>query len=233
MQDRIIAIGDIHGSADALQSLIKILTPRPSDTIVILGDVVDRGPQTKQAVDLLLDLSKKATVYSILGNHEEMMLRVLEGESPQFWLQFGGIDTLESYGFTGDFSVFPESHLEYFQGMRNYFETDEFFFTHASYQYDLPLEYQTSEFLRWHSLRGGIPLPHINGKTCFVGHTSHKEGQIMDFGHLVCLDTYCYGGGWLTAMDVRTRQVWQTDLAGNARRIEPDLGETNYDSSDG
>ena len=219
MQDRLIAIGDIHGCADALQTLLNLIAPSSGDTLVVLGDIVDRGDDSKRTVDLLIEVSQHATVRSIQGNHEEMMLHVLDGESPQHWLQFGGIETLESYGFSGDFSVIPESHLQFFDSMLDYFEADECFFTHAAYQHDLPLEYQPVGLLRWHSLRDGVPPAHVNGKTCFVGHTSNKKGQVADFGHLVCLDTFCYGGGWLTGMDVRTHQAWQADIAGNARTL--------------
>ncbi|QDV11857.1 Serine/threonine-protein phosphatase 1 [Rosistilla oblonga] len=217
MPERLIAIGDIHGCSDALQTLIKAIDPTPDDTLVVLGDVVDRGSATRQAVDMLLEIAQQSQLIALQGNHEEMMLRVLDGESPQRWLQFGGIDTLDSYGFTGDFSAIPESHHAFYHGMLDYYETDGYFFTHAAYKHDLPLEYQPVELLRWHSLREGLPPAHENGKICFVGHTAHKEGEIMDFGHIVCLDTYCYGGRWLTAMDVRTRQTWQSDPAGQLR----------------
>ncbi|MEZ6091185.1 MAG: metallophosphoesterase [Pirellulaceae bacterium] len=137
MQNRLIAIGDIHGSADALQTMISLIEPNKNDTFVILGDVIDRGPQSKRVVELLLDLA---------ANHRQIDTRKPRGndaasasrETPQYWLQFGGIDTLESYDFSGDFSVFPESHMKYYEGMLDYFETDDFFFTHASYQHDLP-----------------------------------------------------------------------------------------------
>ena len=217
---RTIAIGDVHGCVLALAALLDSIAPTSADTIVMLGDLVDRGPDSKGVIDTLIDLSGRTNLVTIQGNHEEMMLRVLDGENPQSWLQFGGIDTLESYGFTGDFNVIPASHLKFFEQMRDYFETDRHFFTHGAYQHDLPLDYQPSEILRWHSLREGLPPPHDNGKTCFVGHTAHKGGEIMDFGHLVCLDTYCYGGGLLTAMDVVSRQTWQSDKAGVLRAAE-------------
>ena len=56
-------------------------------------------------------------------------------------------------------------------------------------------------------------------KIVIVGHTSQKSGEILDLGHLVCIDTYCHGGGWLTALDVQTEEVWQADLEGNMRRL--------------
>jgi serine/threonine protein phosphatase 1 len=57
----------------------------------------------------------------------------------------------------------------------------------------------------------------MSGKRAIVGHSSHKSGEVLDVGHLVCIDTYCYGGGWLTAMDVDTDEIWQVDRLGRSR----------------
>jgi serine/threonine protein phosphatase 1 len=71
--------------------------------------------------------------------------------------------------------------------------------------------------LRWESLRGAIPGPHCSGKTVIAGHSSQKTGEILDLGYLVCIDTYCYGGGWLTALDVNTEEIWQASSQGELR----------------
>jgi serine/threonine protein phosphatase 1 len=64
------------------------------------------------------------------------------------------------------------------------------------------------------------PGPHESGKTVIVGHTSQKSGEILDLGHLVCIDTYCHGGSWLTALEVTTGQVWQANRNGELRPLE-------------
>jgi serine/threonine protein phosphatase 1 len=71
--------------------------------------------------------------------------------------------------------------------------------------------------LRWHSLNDVVPTPHLNGKIAVVGHTANKTGEIMDLGHLVCMDTYCYGSGWLTALDLCNGQIWQVSKEGQMR----------------
>jgi serine/threonine protein phosphatase 1 len=63
------------------------------------------------------------------------------------------------------------------------------------------------------------PGPHESGKTVIVGHTSQKNGEILDLGHVKCIDTFCCGGGWLTALDVHTHEVWQADREGKMRRL--------------
>ena len=72
--------------------------------------------------------------------------------------------------------------------------------------------------LRWQPVRHSVPGPHVSGKTVIVGHSSRKDGEILDLGHVKVIDTYCYGGGWLTALDVETGEVWQAGRDGNMRR---------------
>ena len=76
---------------------------------------------------------------------------------------------------------------------------------------------EPTETLLWESLKVRQPGPHCSGKTAIVGHTSQKSGEILDLGHLKCIDTRCYGEGWLTAMDVESGQVWQADKNGRLR----------------
>ncbi|MEM6366344.1 MAG: serine/threonine protein phosphatase, partial [Planctomycetota bacterium] len=143
---------------------------------------------------------------------------VMRGDQPHHgWLKYGGVETLESYGFDGDLNFLPEDHAFFLDSLGDYFATEEFFFTHAAYDPQLEFDQQPIELLRWHSLRNGIPDPHFSGKTAVVGHTANHEGDVLDVGHLVCLDTYCYGGGWLTAMDMANQIMWQANQVGQLR----------------
>ncbi|MEM7473915.1 MAG: serine/threonine protein phosphatase, partial [Planctomycetota bacterium] len=69
-------------------------------------------------------------------------------------------------------------------------------------------------------LTESVPARHCCGKTAIVGHTHDPEAEIFDVGHLICLDTYCYGGGWLTAMDVESGTIWQADMEGETRVLQ-------------
>ena len=216
---RTIAIGDIHGCARALEALLEQIAPTADDLIIPLGDYVDRGPNSKEVIDCLLRLEPTCQLEPIFGNHEEMMMMVLTGQmGPSDWLRYGGVATLDSYGFSGDPSVIPESHRDFLQRCRNYYETDRHFFLHANYRPDVPLAELDQETLRWQSLLVSTPGPHQNGKVAVVGHTPDKYGEIMDIGYLKCIDTYCYGGQWLTALDVLSGRVWQTNDRGQVRR---------------
>ena len=215
---RLIAIGDIHGCRKALDAIVEAIDPVPDDLIVALGDFVDRGPDSRGVIDSLLALGGKTRFVGIMGNHEEMMLDVLfHGASHHTWLRYGGVDTLESYGFDGDLNFLPDDHVEFLQSLGDYFETEEYFFTHAAYDPMAELENQTPEMLRWYSLGNGMPPAHLSGRTAIVGHTANRDGEVLDAGHLICLDTYCYGGGWLTAMDVKSKQIWQANRDGQMR----------------
>ncbi len=218
MTGRIVAIGDIHGCAAALDTILDAIGPTAEDTIVALGDYVDRGPDSKGVISRLIELGTKCNVVALQGNHEEMMLDVIQREQPPTrWLQYGGVETLDSYMFTGDMSVIPAEHHRFFDSMVDYYETEKHIFLHANYDPAKPLDQQTPHDLRWLKLTDFTPDQHLSGKRAVVGHTHDRGGEIFDIGHLVCLDTYCYGGGWLTAMDVDSGELWQADESGTLR----------------
>lgn len=218
MADRLIAIGDIHGCDRALRGLIRAISPDASDTLVFLGDFIDRGPNPRQVVETILQLQDITRVVAIKGNHEEMLEAVIQQKLDlSMWLKYGGLSTLDSYDFVGELDFLPAAHAEFFANLRDYFEQDNFFFAHAAYDPRLPLAEQPWEELRWHSLRDEIPAPHVSGKTAILGHTANPTGDCVDLGHLICIDTFCYGGGFLTALDVHRRAVWQAKGDGTLR----------------
>jgi serine/threonine protein phosphatase 1 len=217
MPQRNIAIGDIHGCSLALETLIKTIRPRPDDVIVTLGDYINRGPDTRGVIERLIQLSEQCRLIPLIGNHDQMLLEAKAGIHPTTWLGMGGVATLDSYGPGRDISLIPEAHFDFLDACLNYYETNTHIFVHANYYDHMPMDEQPSLMLRWESLRDTTPGPHDSGKTVIVGHTSQKGGEILDFGHLKCIDTYCYGGGWLTALDVRTSEVWQANQMGRVR----------------
>jgi serine/threonine protein phosphatase 1 len=216
---RVIAIGDIHGCAKALRALVEVVRPQSDDTLITLGDCVDRGPDSRQVIDELLSLRDRCRLVPLLGNHEELMLNFLDGKpQPDNWLDVGGVATVRSYSKKSDPDDIAPEHVDYIRTWGDFYETNSHFFVHASYEPEQRLANQQTLTLRWHSLRDWAPEQHVSGKTAVVGHTSQKSGEIMDLGHLICIDTYCWGGGWLTALDTTTGQIWQVDREGKQRR---------------
>lgn len=216
MTARTIAIGDIHGCAAALVALLDEIRPTVDDTIVTLGDYIDRGPESRRVIELLIDLAGRCQLVPLLGNHELMLLMALEEQSEMdFWLYNGGVATEDSYD--GSVENIPDEHLEFLRGCRNYHETAEHQFVHANYVTDLPLDEQPERLLLWEHINRTVPAPHESGKTTIVGHTPQIDGEILDAGHVICIDTYCFGNGWLTALEVQTGDVWQADKSGTLR----------------
>ena len=215
---RTIAIGDIHGCLPALNALLADIRPRPDDTLVLLGDYIDRGPDSRGVIERLLALQRECRLVPLMGNHDEMMLQVYDGQKQLYidWLLFGGSATLESYGAQGMEDI-PDAHVEFLRSCPLYYETDHHFYAHGSYVAELPLAAQPRETLLWESLKVRQPGPHCSGKTAILGHSSQHSGEILDLGHIKCIDTRCYDQGWLTALDIESGQVWQVDKRGERR----------------
>jgi serine/threonine protein phosphatase 1 len=214
---RVIAIGDMHGCLAALDALLEAIDLRADDTLVTLGDYIDRGPDSRGVIGRLIELADRCHLKPVQGNHDEMLLEILdENRGFEGWLAFGGSATLASYDCCVPEEI-PAEHIDFLRNCLPYFETDDHFFVHASYYDNLPLAEQSALSLRWEPLRGHAPGPHYSGKRAIVGHTAQKDGHILDMGYLVCIDTCCYGDGWLTALDVHDGTVWQADQEGNLK----------------
>lgn len=213
MPQRTIAIGDVHGCSQALAALLEAIAPTEHDTIVTLGDYVDRGPDSRGVIDQMLALRERVKLVPLIGNHERMMLDAIDlgGDRLQFWLACGGRETLESYG---RLKSVPAAHVEFLRELAPHYETAEHIFVHANYHYKFEMDQQPEFLTLWEHLTSE-PSPHVSGKTVFVGHTPQITGEVLDLGHVVCLDTACAMGGVLTAMDVNSRQLWHADAEGN------------------
>lgn len=217
MPSRTIAIGDIHGCLAALDRVLAAIEPVASDTLIVLGDYVDRGPDSRGVIARLRKLAERCRLVVLTGNHEEMLLAARDDEVERdAWLRYGGAETLASYG-AASLEGLPAADIEWILQGADGFETATHLFVHANYLPDLPLVRQPVEVLRWESLWQRVPPRHVSGKIAIVGHTAQHEGEIWDLGHLLCIDTYCHGGCWLTAVEVDTGQVWQASRTGELR----------------
>jgi serine/threonine protein phosphatase 1 len=224
---RVLAIGDIHGCSCQLDDLLGWVRPAPEDLVVALGDYVDRGPDTRGVLDRLIELKRGGMrLVCLRGNHEVMMLAARDGERSD-WLDVGGAQTLRSYGpapgLASTFEDVPAEHWEFLElNLLDYYETDRFIFAHAGVLPDLDLDEQPDYALYWDFL--GDAMRHQSGKTVVCGHTSQKSGVPKVVPGAVCIDTYAYGGGWLTCLDTASGRYWQTATGGRRRE-----GRVDYD----
>jgi hypothetical protein len=213
-----IAIGDIHGCSKALWALLEAVAPRRQDVVITLGNCIDHGPDSKEVVRLLVSLVRRCTLVPLMGEHEEMFLDSLGRQGCfQSWQKSGGDQTLRSYAVDHSTRI-PRSHNSFINSFEDYHETATHLFVHAGYQPDLPLCRQQASVLRRRPLDAEWPGPHVSGKVAVVGHRPQQDGYILDLGHLVCIDTFCHGGGWLTALDVGSRYWWQANEKGEVRQ---------------
>lgn len=215
---RTFAIGDIHGCSVALATLLKQMRLEPGDRLVFLGDYIDRGVNSRGVIDRVIELESAYEVIPLLGNHEYMLLQSLEcGEPSAFWVDYcGGGETLKSYG--GRLAGIPSEHVDFFWRCRKFFESDTHLYVHANYEPDQPLDAQIPEILLWQHLSQSIPRPHQSGKTAIVGHTAQRSGKILNLGHLLCIDTACFAGGWLTSLEIESGEIWQVNKFGDVRQ---------------
>ena len=213
---RTFAIGDIHGCDSALERILELLQLTQEDRLIVLGDVVDRGPNSARVLDVLVQLRGHCDLIFIMGNHEQMMLDALENGLPgSMWMMHGGEPTLASYG--GLVENIPRDHLDLMANSVEYFETESDIFVHANLEPGVPMNAQTEMNLRWTHL-SGRETPHPSGKRVICGHTPQPNGLPSIRDGWVCIDTYAYGGMFLTAIDVESNEIFQANQVGQTRK---------------
>lgn len=210
--------GDIHGCSKALRALIQEIRPTSRDELIFLGDYIDRGPDSRDVIEQVIRLQMRSHVVPLRGNHELMLLSVAMCNSdPEVWIRCGGHATIASYG--GAISKIPERHLSFMLSLKSHYETDSEIFVHAMYDPLKSIVLQDDALTYWTHLPDPLPPPHESGKRVYLGHTPQPGGEVLALPHLVCLDTYCFGGGFLTAMNLDDGMLIQANRHGHIRRL--------------
>jgi serine/threonine protein phosphatase 1 len=217
---RIYAIGDVHGCSSLLAQLLELIEahktafPSRRPILIFLGDYVDRGPASRNVIDQLIYLREHREVIFLKGNHESYLIDFLKNPAvlPE-WFQYGGLDTLRSYGITATSYFDPKEqkslasalnlalnecrHIEFFDRLRNSFVCDDFFFVHAGVRPGIALDQQSEEDLLWirdDFLRYEGDL----GKIVVHGHTPTPHPEICS--NRINIDTGAYATGRLTCL---------------------------------
>lgn len=217
-RQRVYAIGDIHGRYDLASKMIAMIREDVAQsgngletTVVGLGDFIDRGPQTRQVLDLLCALREEPgfRFVGIQGNHEAMFVSMLDrpGASLKEWLFFGGMETLACYGIAGAGRMTPAAlreeisrrmpleHLLFLQGLKLSETIGDYFFCHAGAKPGIPLPRQEKRDLLWIN-SGFSDRDAAFEKVIVHGHTRRPAAEIHR--HRINLDTGAYATGVLS-----------------------------------
>jgi serine/threonine protein phosphatase 1 len=219
---RVYAIGDVHGRADLLQSLLTVVDvdldrSAPERAIqVFLGDYIDRGPQSRAVLDLLIRRSQSHETVCLKGNHEVFLLDVLKDPAKlQVWRHYGGLLTLMSYGVTPTMNptaeeqvkliealqrALPPEHLAFLKQLPTSFSCGDFFFVHAGVRPGVSLDKQNEQDLLW------IRDEFLNsderfGKYIVHGHTPVSTPDVRP--NRINIDTGAYATGNLTLLTIQ------------------------------
>jgi len=214
---RVFAIGDIHGCAGELDALLGGLELATGDTLVFVGDYVDRGPDSRAVVDQMLEVQARDDVGSVFlkGNHEDMLLAYLgrPGHWGEAWLSNGGRHALVSYGLHPEaapaevLEKMPARHLRFFEGLITSHTTASWLIVHAGVRPDRKWAEQEEEDLLW--IRDEfISRPHGLPQTVVFGHTPQRS-VLVDLPYKIGIDTGCVYGGALTALELHEREMFQ------------------------
>ncbi len=246
--DRVWVIGDVHGHSDALENLITEISPNPGDRIVLLGDLIDRGPDSRMVIRIA---KERGDTFVVRGNHEYWALLGFEGESeiswaPNLdWLVSGGKQCLDSYS-NSDNELNQEDwvrDLLWMAKMPHMLVLDDWILVHAGLDPEKSLEEQEEKELLWirevfHNAKkpvdprravvSGHSITHtVLGQSIGeIGRSEYRleDGRALWFG----IDTGACdsASGWLTAMDLSTGELVQANDAGDARRKDPAFKRT-------
>ncbi len=220
MSGRLFAIGDIHGCATELDALLQALPLAAGDMVACIGDYLDRGPDSKAVVDLLLALTQQAGVSTtfLKGNHEDMCLDYLGrgGRWGEAWLQNGGTATLRSYGLDPRApgreaaTMLPETHLTFLDALVSAHVAEPYLLVHAGVRPDRAWDDQDEEDLLWIREEFIVP-PHRLPYTIVFGHTPQRHVYVQR-PYKIGIDTGCVYGGMLTALELPAGVVYQVRL---------------------
>lgn len=213
-RQRIFAIGDVHGCAGELEALLRKLELVSSDLVVFLGDLVDRGPDAKRVIDLVLDLKRTCRVVVLKGNHEAMFVDFLErpeSAGAGLFILNGGGSTLASYeGPDGSLEI-PQDHIDLLKTIPIYFETEDYFFVHAGVP-DQPLSQVKAQeqegvmlWIRDPFLRSSYKWE----KLVIHGHTPVARPEKL--ANRINVDTGCVYDGRLTALELPAMKFHQVE----------------------
>lgn len=225
---RAYAVGDVHGRLDLLDQIITAIVAdikaKPANQIllVMLGDLIDRGAESRGVVERLRNFhDDRIKLVCLMGNHEEVLLRILAGERGlvQDWLLFGGAECLASYGVEPRLvgrlperealalikRAIPATHAQFLASFADTLRFGDYLFVHAGIRPGVSIEAQKQIDLRW--IRGDF-LDHDELLEVMVVHGHTISQQVEERPHRIGIDTGAYRTNRLTALALEGDQRW-------------------------
>jgi len=223
---RIYAVGDVHGRCDLFEPLVEAIEldngergPAAS-TVVLLGDLVDRGPDSYGVLTIAREWQRLRPVKVLLGNHEEMMLLALDNvEVLKQFVRHGGKETLLSFGIDADtyaeatweqlqqlmHGAVPQRMLDFIRTFEDQVQVGDYLFVHAGIRPGVGLEAQRRADLRW-IREPFLSHPGSHGAVVVHGHTISGNPEFRD--NRIGIDTGAYDSGVLTALGLEGGERW-------------------------
>lgn len=221
---RRLAISDIHGCALTFRALLDQVGLNQEDELFLLGDYIDRGPDSKGVIDLILSLKSQGyRVHCLLGNHESLLLSALGGlaDEHRVWLDNGGEATMHSFGLlpTDSPRLIPERYLDFLGQLEWYFETEGYILVHAGLDFRATHPLEAAQAMIWiRSWYQHIDLEWLQGRVVVHGHTPTprplivKQLKKLDAVPALDIDAGCVFKGnyfkYLCAFDLDSRQLY-------------------------
>ena len=218
MNERLFAIGDIHGCFNEFKALLEVkIKIRIDDKIILLGDYIDRGPQSKEVIDFIIELRKKGfDIVPLMGNHEAMLLDAFDNEEfLSNWIQNGGLETLKSFGIYS-LKNLESKYIEFFKGLTYYFAFEKYLFVHAGFNDDDINPFIDTYFMIWVCKKEYTNSLLIN-KSVIHGHRPIPfdvcKERVLNKNKVIDVDTGCVyidksGYGRLTAIELNTNCLY-------------------------
>ena len=213
---RQFAISDIHGCLDTFKALLKTIQFSKTDELYLLGDYIDRGPDSKGVIDHIWHLQEEGyTVKCIVGNHELMLLQVLEEEHLlPWWSKHGGAETMLSFGQFHP-SLFPKKYLDFFAGLPYFFDLDDFLLVHAGFNFAAENPFGDTHAMAWiRAWYDDLDRDWLGNRIIIHGHTPATQSTIrlqhqnLETLPILGIDNGCVyhrnGLGYLCALELGT-----------------------------
>ena len=217
MNNRLFAIGDIHGCFDTLEELVNNkIQLKKSDKLILLGDYIDRGAKSKEVVEYIIDLQKKGfNILPLMGNHEAMLLDAYDNEKNTLkWIQNGGSETLKSFEISS-LKKIEFKYIEFFKKLKYYYSSGDCLFVHAGFNDNVVNTFSDFYSMLW-KCKESYANPLLTNKTIIHGHNpisiSKCEERVLSKLNVINIDTGCVykdkeGFGRLTAYECNNKRI--------------------------